>query len=147
VDFDLNEWNVRWCVTPDFPAGTFAYFVCITSNGAPAFPYNIGRAFFGTPTGNAVANITEAVTTNFVGGANTTLRLSTPVLSNNVVTLIWSATEGGAYRVESTANFSGWTTNAQNISATLNRAAYSGAANGTNQFFRVTRTALATYDP
>src|SRR6185436_6539272 len=117
VDFDLNEWNVRWCVTPEFPAGTFAYFVCITSSGAPAFPYNIGRAFFGTPAGNAVANITEMVTTNFVGGANTTLRLSTPVLSNSVVTLIWSATEGGAYRVESTANFSGWTTNAQNISA------------------------------
>src|SRR6185295_14237560 len=34
VDFDLNEWNVRWCVTPEFPNGTFAYFVCITSNGA-----------------------------------------------------------------------------------------------------------------
>src|SRR6185295_8216556 len=29
VDFDLNEWNARYCVTPDFPEGTWAYFVTI----------------------------------------------------------------------------------------------------------------------
>jgi hypothetical protein len=146
VDFDLDEYNGRWCVTPEFPNGTYAYFVAITASGAPAFPYNLGRSFYGNPTGNSVTSITEAVTTNFVGGANAELRLATPVMGNNAVTLMWSATEGGTYRVESTANFSRWTTNAQNISATRNRGTYSGSSNGTNQFFRVTRAALATYD-
>jgi hypothetical protein len=145
VDFDLDEYNVRFCVTPEFPNGTNAYFVTIATNGAPAFPYNLGRSFYGNPTGNTVASITEVVTTNFVGGASAELRLNTPAVSNSVVTLVWSATEGGTYRVESTANFFGWTTNAEGLSAVFNRAGYSGPTT-TNQFFRVRRSALATYD-
>jgi hypothetical protein len=146
VDFDLDEYNGRWCVTPEFPGGTYAYFVAITTNGAPAFPYNLGRSFYGNPTGNTVASIAEAVTTNFIGGANAELRLSKPVLSNTVVTLVWSATEGGTYRVESTSTFTNWTTNAQNISAAFNRGTFSGPAEASNHFFRITRTTLATYD-
>jgi hypothetical protein len=146
VDFDLNEYNVRWCRTPEFPYGIYAYFVTIASNGVPAFPYNLGRSFYGNPTGNAVASITETVTTNFIGGANAELRFSTPIISNSIVTVVWSATEGGTYRVESTANFSEWTTNASGISAVFNRGSYSGPAANTNQFFRLRRAALATYD-
>ena len=146
VDFDLNEWNTRWCVTPEFPGGTWAYFVNISSNGAPVYPYNIARTFFGTPTGTTTT-LGEAVTTNFLGGASAPMRFSQPVVSNNLVTLIWSATEGGTYRVESTPNFTTWTTNATGTNAVLNRASYSGPASGTTQVFRVTRAALATYDP
>jgi len=147
VDFDLNEWNTRWCVTPEFPNGTWAYFVSITAAGAPAFPYNVARTFFGNPTGSAVASITEAVTTNLVGGANSALVMSAPGVSNNVVTLTWSATEGGTYRVEASGNLSSWTTNASGIAAVVNKGTTTTANTGTNQFFRVTRTALATYDP
>ncbi len=146
VDFDLNEWNTRWCVTPEFPNGTWAYFVCIASNGAPVFPYNIGRTFFGNAAGGTTT-LSEAVTTNFVGGASAALTLATPVVSNNVVTLTWSATEGGTYRVEASGNGTTWTTNASGISAVQHTGTSTTANNGTNQFFRVTRTALATYDP
>ncbi len=145
VDFDLNEYNVRFCVTPEFPAGTNAYFVTITTNGAPAFPYNLGRSFFGNPTGNTVASIAEAVTTNFVGGASAELRLNTPILSNNIVTMTWSATEGGTYRVEASGNLAAWATNATGIAAMANKGTTTTPAT-TNKFFRVTRTALATYD-
>src|SRR4051794_5876297 len=75
VDFDLDEYNGRLCVTPEFPNGTYAYFVSITSSGAPSFPYNIGRAFYGSPTGGSVGSISETVVTNFVGGSNSVLRL------------------------------------------------------------------------
>jgi hypothetical protein len=119
--------------------------VTITSNGAPTFPYNLGRSFYGNPSGGTVASITETVTTNFVGGANAELRFAPPTVNNSVVTLVWSATEGGTYRVESTPNFSEWTTNATGVSAVFNRGSYSGPAS-TNQFFRLRRTALATYD-
>ena len=119
-DFDLNEYNVRYCVTPEFPTGTWAYFVCITSNGTPVFPYNIGRQFYGNPTGNTVTSITETVTTNFVGGASAELRLATPAMTNNTVTLVWSATEGGTYRVESSGNLNTWTTNATGVADRLN---------------------------
>ena len=146
VDFDLDEYNGRFCVTPEFPNGTYAYFVAITTNAAPAFPYNIGRSFYGNPTGGTVASITEAVTTNFVGGASAELRLATPALTNNLVTLVWSATEGGTYRVESSGTFGSWATNATNLAAAFNRGTASTAGTVTNQFFRVIRAALATYD-
>ena len=49
VGFDLDEYNYRFCVTPEYPAGTNVYFVCITSNGLPTYPYNVGKQFYGTP--------------------------------------------------------------------------------------------------
>lgn len=146
VDFDLNEYNARYCVTPEFPNGTWAYFVTITTNGTVAFPYNLGRSFFGTPSGNTVASITESVTTNFVGGANATLSLNKLSVSGGVVTLTWSATEGGTYRVESTPNFTTWTTNVASTNAVFNCGSAAVTGNGSNQFFKVTRAALATYD-
>src|SRR5262249_22113218 len=36
VGFDLDEYNGRFCFTPEFPGGTYAYFVSISSNGSPA---------------------------------------------------------------------------------------------------------------
>jgi len=146
ADFDLNEWNTRWCVTPEFPNGTWAYFVCIASNGAPMFPYNISRTFFGNAAGGTTT-LTEIVTTNFVGGANSALVMTSPTVENNVVTLTWSATEGGTYRVEATGNLSSWTTNATGVVAVQNKGTTTTANTGTNQCFRVTRTGLATYDP
>ena len=45
-DFDLDEFNGRYCVTPEYPNGTYAYFVAVSSNGTPVFPYNIGRGYY-----------------------------------------------------------------------------------------------------
>ena len=146
VDFDLDEYNGRVCVTPDFPTPTYAYFVAISSNGTPVFPYNIGRGFYGSPTGTNVTAITEMVTTNFVGGPNASLQLNPPGWSNNVVTLSWSAVEGGVYAVQSTTNFSGWTTNATNLSPLIRAGSYSGASADAAKYFRVARTGLANYD-
>ena len=138
-------------MTPEFPNGTYAYFTCITSNGAVVYPYNIGRQYYGVVTAmgpnasGTVASISESVTTNFVGGPSAELCLSTPVITNNVVTLTWGATEGGTYRVEASANLISWTTNASGVAANLNRGTNTATAT-TNSFFRVTRTGLASYD-
>jgi hypothetical protein len=53
----LDEYNGRFCVTPDFPNGTYAYFTTIdgTSSSSfggyrlPVFPYIIGNKFKSTP--------------------------------------------------------------------------------------------------
>ena len=50
TDFDLDQYNGRYCVTPEFPDGVWAYFTTIEDNGIPVFPYNVGRNFYGTPT-------------------------------------------------------------------------------------------------
>lgn len=145
--YDLDEYNGRWCVTPEFPDGTYAYFVSISSNGTPTFPYNIGRGYYGNPTGGAVTSITENVVTNFIGGPNSTPALNTPSVSGGTVTLTWSATEGGTYMVESTTNFTSWNTNSTAVSAILNGASYTNYPTDKFRFYRVAQTSLASYDP
>jgi len=144
--FDLDENNGRWCVTPEFPNGTYAYFVNMSSNGTPVFPYNIGRAFYGYPTGAVTTAISETVVTNYLGGPEATPSLNAPTVKNSAVTLTWSATEGGTYMVQSTTNFSTWTTNSTTVAAVLNSASYTNNSADNYRFYRVAQTALATYD-
>lgn len=146
VDFDLDQYNGRYCVTPDFPNGTYAYFVAISASGAPVFPYNIGRGYYGSPAGGSVSSISETVATNFLGGPEAVPALNAPTVNNGTVTLTWSATEGGTYLVQSTTNLTTWTTNATAVSAVLNSAGYTNHPTDNHRFYRVARTALATYD-
>ena len=45
---DLDRYNGRFCVTPEYPNGVYAYFTTITgTTGNPAFPYFIGSEFYG----------------------------------------------------------------------------------------------------
>lgn len=45
----LDENNGRYCVTPEYPEGTYAYFVTISSNNIPEFPYIIGENYYSLP--------------------------------------------------------------------------------------------------
>ncbi len=146
TDFDLDEYNGRFSVTPEFPNGTYAYFVSISTHGTPVFPYNIGRAFYGAPGGAAVTTLAETVTTNFVGGANSPLIIETPTLANHQVTLVWSAVEGGIYQIESSTNLSAWTSRATGVAVVGNRGNQVAAATESENFFRVSQTSLASYD-
>ena len=144
--YDLDEYNGRWCVTPEFPNGTYAYFVSIASDGTPAFPYNIGRGMYGANAGGSVTSISETVATNFYGGPNAVPSLNTPTVKNGAVILSWSAIEGGTYMVQSTTNFSTWTTNSTTVTAVLNAASYTNNPTDKYRFYRVAETALAAYD-
>jgi hypothetical protein len=147
TDFDLDQYSGRYCVTPEFPNGTYAYFVANDSNGNGTYPYVLGYEYYGNATGGSVSSINESVTVFFTGGANASLLLSPPAITNNTVTLVWSATEGGTYVVEASGNLSTWKTNASGIAAVLNRGSTYTAKVSTNQYFRVLRTSLAAYDP
>ena len=46
---DLDANNGRFCVTPEFPNGTYAYFMTTDSNETPTFPYSIGEAYYNVP--------------------------------------------------------------------------------------------------
>jgi hypothetical protein len=153
VTFDLDEYNGRFCVTPEFPNGTYAYFVAINASGAPVFPYNIGRAFYGSPTGAAVGSVTETVISVFKGEAfkQETAEVTGVNKTNGNVTLTWSSTEGGTYKVEATSNFTAWDTLTSTQAAAANGVETSYVENGaalanTARTYRVTRTALASFD-
>ena len=44
---DVN--NGRFCVTPDYPNGVYAYFLTIGVSGTPVFPYILGDNFYSLP--------------------------------------------------------------------------------------------------
>ena len=45
----LDENNGRFCITPDFPEGTYAYFLTINSDQVPQFPYVLGDKYYSLP--------------------------------------------------------------------------------------------------
>lgn len=149
VDFDLNEQNVRFCVTPEYPAGTWAYFTTINADGTPAYPYTTGRQYFGTPSGGAVTSITETVTTSFSGGPNKTDALGTPTVGGDV-TLTWSGIEGGSYTVQTSSNLTDWTDLVSATTLTGDDAAQmveSGGGSNTSRFYKIVRgSTLAAFD-
>ncbi|MEY4917796.1 MAG: hypothetical protein RL616_1709, partial [Verrucomicrobiota bacterium] len=154
VDFDLNEYNVRFCVTPEFPKGTYAYFICITSNGTPTFPYNMPYYFYGNPTGGTVTNIAETVTTNFLGGTNMVSKMSSAsYLNGGFVSLKWTGIDGGTYQIEGSTNLTSWTSLAGGL--TINTYTTNGPASSyldnvgalDKRFYRAGRTAIAAFDP
>ncbi len=151
-DFDLNEQNVRFCVTPEYPSGTWAYFTPLYADGTPLYPYTTGRQYYGSPTGGAstaaVMTADTPLTQQFLGGANAALTINTPAVSGTAVTLVWNATEGGTYTVEASPNQSTWTTKTTGLVASTNSATSGYTALGTTgtEYGRVSRTALATYD-
>ena len=150
VDFDLNEQNVRWCVTPEYPSGTWAYFTTLNADGTPAFPYTTGRQYFGSPTGGNSA-VAGAVTVHFDGGPNKVEVIEQVAADSSTgdVTVTWSAVEGGTYLVEASSDLGQWPDIAPAVTATGDTASAVEADAKTNhpkRFYRVTRTALAPFD-
>jgi hypothetical protein len=66
---DLDAHNGRFCVTPDYPNGIYAYFVTIDYNQDPEYPYVLGTTYYGvvqsgnTGMGSGHNVPSEAVTT------------------------------------------------------------------------------------
>jgi hypothetical protein len=143
VDFDLNQYNVRFCVTPEYPNGTYAYFVTIDASSSPAFPYMVGPQYFGTTSGGTVNAINETVTEYVRGGQASAIDVSAVNAGGNV-TITWSSVEGGTYKIETSADGSTWNTLASAVtSAGGNTTNYSSTTVAAN--YRVTLSALATF--
>lgn len=66
---DLDEHNGRFCVTPEYPDGIYAYFVTIDPEGEAVYPYTLGETYYGivqngnTGPGSGHNTITESVET------------------------------------------------------------------------------------
>jgi hypothetical protein len=58
----LDIHNGRFCVTPEYPNGTYAYFATVDANHNSAYPYLIGPTYYGNKTGAKVTTVTETTT-------------------------------------------------------------------------------------
>jgi len=65
---DLDEHNGRFCVTPDYPNGTYAYFTTVDENWNSTYPYIIGPRYFGV-----------VATENFSGPGGNNITINEPV--------------------------------------------------------------------
>jgi hypothetical protein len=61
-EYYLDEHNGRFCVTPEYPAGTYAYFATVDENWNSAYPYAVGPSFYGDFENRIVTSITEETT-------------------------------------------------------------------------------------
>jgi len=59
----LDEHNGRFCITPEYPNGTYCYFTTVDANHNSAYPYVVGPTFYGTKTAVKVTTISETTTT------------------------------------------------------------------------------------
>ncbi len=152
VFFDLNQYNVRFCVTPEFPSGTWAYFTTIKADGTSIYPYLASAWYYGSATGGtrteAQMNADTPLTLHFRGGANSALSVPSPPVTNGVVSLTWSAVEGGTYSVDASSDQSGWTSKQTGLVSTgiSTGTSYNVLGSSGTEYARVNRTALAAYD-
>jgi hypothetical protein len=143
--FDLNEYNVRFCVTPEFPKGTWAYFTAVDDNGTPVYPYNLAWHYFGDPTvASGVTEIDETVIEVFTGAAEKGTQFETATLADDTVTVIWNGIEGGAYQITESFDLKTWTTGpsfaADDQMITLTE------TGNLRKFYKIEQTGLADYD-
>jgi len=87
---DLDSANGRWCRTPEYPNGTYAYFMTLDSTLAPAYPYTSAGAYYGVvQTGNTGINSGHATisvaTTVYVDSTTTGVSTVGPQVAFKVV--------------------------------------------------------------
>lgn len=120
---DLDAYNGRFAVTPEYPNGVYAYYVTVDASHKPVYPYILGLQYYGTPetasiSGNATP--TEAVT-DFTGV------VVTPSASLSVTSLAFGSTTVGMNKVLS------YTASASNLASNLVITAPSGFGLSTTQ--------------
>jgi hypothetical protein len=126
---DLDIYNGRTCVTPEYPAGTYAYFTTIDAAGTPQFPYYIGIQYYGTP---------DKADFSVGGSTSTTLKFPSTGTSCNTITNLNEIEKGGlkVYPVPTNGNLSIELTSDFDLSYSIQivdlvgRTIYSAAING-----------------
>jgi hypothetical protein len=69
---DLDVHNGRWCHTPEYPTGTYAYFVAIDANLNPVYPLIIGPTYYGI-LGSSSVHVTPTGTDTTYTGSSTAI--------------------------------------------------------------------------
>lgn len=74
----LDVHNGRFCITPEYPNGTYAYFCTVDANHNSVYPYVIGPSFYGTKVASKLTGtVTETTTIYNPALSNTNFNLDT----------------------------------------------------------------------
>jgi hypothetical protein len=88
----LDIHNGRFCVTPEYPLGTYCYFATVDANHNSAYPYVVGPTFYGVKNVTKPTTITETTTTYTTaattGIQNSSLEMAIKIYPNPSADLI-----------------------------------------------------------
>ena len=88
----LDVHNGRFCVTPEYPLGTYCYFATVDANHNSAYPYVVGPTFYGVKNVTKPTSISEATTTyttaSTTGIQNSSLEMAINIYPNPSADLI-----------------------------------------------------------
>lgn len=59
----LDIHNGRFCITPEYPSGTYAYFCTVDNNHNSAYPYVVGPTFYGNKVVTTLTSVPSGTTT------------------------------------------------------------------------------------
>lgn len=79
----LDIHNGRFCVTPEYPLGTYCYFATVDANHNSAYPYVVGPTFYGVKNVTKPTSITETTTT-YTTAATTGIQNSSLEMAINI---------------------------------------------------------------
>jgi len=68
---DLDAYNGRFAVTPEYPEGVYAYYITLEESGLPAFPYILGAQYYGEVQGGRAQTIPADAQSYVLNGVTT----------------------------------------------------------------------------
>jgi len=91
---DLDQYNGRTCVTPEYPGGTYAYFATLDANGTPAYPFVLASQYYGTVPAGSNTNVTIPSTgvTQYIAATLPVIiyQFTAKMENDHTVSLYWS---------------------------------------------------------
>lgn len=90
---ELDQNNGRYCVTPEYPNGTYAYFVTVDSSGDPVYPYIMGKNYYGIPVDS---NYNQPITQSEIPRSARILNFSSYTDNGNNFSAVISDVERGS---------------------------------------------------
>lgn len=79
---DLDVSNGRFAITPEYPQGTYAYYITIEADGTPVFPYLVGLLYYGSVAGGNARTIPEGTSDYFNAGTAPAKVSTVPLLTS-----------------------------------------------------------------
>jgi hypothetical protein len=137
LQWDLDRYNGRCCVTPEFPDGTYAYFMTIDDEGEPVFPYTLGPKYCGAYNGGRVTDLTESVTRYYIAMHPIIFK---GLVDINKYTIEWRSRPGASYSIHSSSDLQTWVPLTPTLPSGGSRSKYvidAGSAPPKQQFYKV----------
>ena len=130
----LDIYNGRYCVTPEFPTGTYAYFFTEDAYGTPTYPYAVGPYYYGSlsiddnnsalasvqsTSGTLVPSFRSTVTTYVLTVENTvtSVRLTPTAVSSRSVIVLNTTTIASGSQSDPINLFVGTNTNSIKVTS------------------------------